>query len=113
MAVDRVQQRLAGLLTLDPRDLKQPVQLVLGCRDLLYDMQLLWVQDVKHVVKNGLQVTRVQTHLPEHSVFLLWRGNSYCNYLKAPLINMFILTILQTTLCNVGEERTKNHQSTL
>lgn len=75
MAVDRVQQRLAGLLTLDSCDLKQLVQLVLGSRDLLDDVQLLWVQDVQHVIEDGLQVARVQAHLPEHSVFLLWRGN--------------------------------------
>lgn len=75
MAVDRVQQRLAGFLALDSSDLKQLVQLVLSGRDLLDDMQLLWVQDVQHVVEDGLQVTRVQTHLPEHSVFLLWRDN--------------------------------------
>lgn len=75
MAVDRVQKRLAGLLTLDPRYLKKPIQLVLGSRDLLDDVQLLWVQDVQHVVEDGLQVAWVQTHLPQHSVFLLWRGN--------------------------------------
>lgn len=75
MAVDRVQQRLAGLLTLDSCDLKQLVQLVLGSRDLLDNVQLLWVQDVQHVVEDGLQITRVQAHLSEHSVFLLWRGN--------------------------------------
>lgn len=64
MAVDRVQQRLAGLLTLDSRNLKKAVQLVLGGRDLLDDVQLLRVQDVQHVVEDGLQVARVQTHLP-------------------------------------------------
>lgn len=73
MAVDRVQQRLAGLLTLDSRDLKKLVQLVLSGRDFFNDMQLLRVQDVQHVIKDGLQVARVQTHLPEHRVFLLWR----------------------------------------
>ncbi|TNN85000.1 hypothetical protein EYF80_004654 [Liparis tanakae] len=66
VAVDRVQQCLAGLLTLDPRNLKQLVQSVLGSRDLLDDVQLLRVQDVQHVVEDGLQVARVQTHLPEH-----------------------------------------------
>lgn len=75
MAVDRVQQCLAGLLTLDPRYLKQLVQSVLGGRDLLDDVQLLRVQDVQHVVEDGLQVARVQTHLPEHGVFLFWREN--------------------------------------
>lgn len=76
MTIDGIQQSLAGLLTLDSRDLKEPVKLVLGGRDLLYDMQLFWVEDVQHVVKDGLQVTRVQAHLSEHSVFLLWSGNS-------------------------------------
>lgn len=75
VTVDRVQQRLAGLLTLDPCDLKQLIQLVLGRRDFLDDVQLLGVEDVQHVVKDGLQVTRVQTHLSKHSVFLLCGGS--------------------------------------
>lgn len=71
MAVHRVQQLLAGLLTLHSRNLKESVQFVLSGWDLFDDMQLLWVQDVQHVIKDGLQVTWVQTHLPEHRVFLL------------------------------------------
>lgn len=72
VAVDGVQQRLTGLLTLHSGDLEQAVQLVLCSWDLLDDVQLLWVQDVQHVVKDGLQVARVETHLTEDSVFLLW-----------------------------------------
>ncbi len=75
MAVDGIQQCLAGLLTLDSRNLKQTVQFVLGSWDLLNDMKLLWVQDVQHVIEDGLQVTRVQSYLPEHSVFLFYMKN--------------------------------------
>lgn len=79
MAVHGIQQRLAGLLAFHSGDLKQLIQLVLSSWDFLNDVQLLGVQDVQHVIKNGLQVTWVQTHLPEDSVFLLcgrwWGGN--------------------------------------
>lgn len=74
MAVNGVQQRLAGLLALHSGDLKQPVQLVLGGGDLLEDVQLLGVQDVQHVVEDRLKVARVQANLPENRVFLLCRG---------------------------------------
>lgn len=54
VAVDRVQQGLTGLLALDPRDLEQAVQFVLRTGDLLEGVQLLRVQDVQHVVEDGL-----------------------------------------------------------
>lgn len=100
MAVDGVQQCLTGLLTFDPGDLKQLVQPILGSWDLLDDVQLLRVQDVQHVVKDGLQVTRVQTNLSEHGVFLLWRGNRQGAVIgiEAILINIFrIVTDEMTT----------------
>lgn len=72
MAVDGVQQGLTGLLALHASDLKQAVQLVLRSWDLLDDVQLVGVQDVQHVIKDGLQVTGVETYLTEDSVFLFW-----------------------------------------
>lgn len=73
MSIDRVQESLAGLLALNAGDLEQPIQLVLGHGDLLNHVQLLRVEDVQHVVKDGLQVAWVQPHLPQHRVLLLWR----------------------------------------
>lgn len=74
MAVHRVQEGLAGFLALDPDDLEEPVQFVLGLGDLFNRPQLLGIQDVQHVIKDGLQVTGVQADLPQHCVFLFCRG---------------------------------------
>lgn len=74
MAVHRVQKGLAGFLALDPDDLKEPVQFVLSLGDLFNHPQLLGIQDVQHVIKDGLQVTGVQADLPQHCVFLFCRG---------------------------------------
>lgn len=74
MAVHGVKQRLAGLLALDSSNLKQTVQLVLSHRYLFNHMQLLWVKDVQHVVKDGLQVAWVESHLPQNRVLLFcWK----------------------------------------
>ena len=91
MAVDRVQKRLAGLLTFDPRNLKQLVQLVLGGWDLLDDVQLFWVQDVQHVVEDGLQVAGVETQLPQNCVFLLWRRNGEGKQLLLQLLQSIFI----------------------
>lgn len=74
MAVHRVQEGLAGFLALDPDDLEEPVQFVLSLGDIFNHPQLLGIQDVEHVVKDGLQVTGVQADLPQHCVFLFCRG---------------------------------------
>lgn len=71
VTVDGVQQRLTGLLALDSGDLEEPVQLVLGSGDLLDGVELVGVEDVQHVVEDGLKVARVQTHLSQHSVLFL------------------------------------------
>lgn len=73
MAINRVQEGLAGFLALDSNDLKQPVQLVLGLRNLFNHPQLLGIQDVEHVIKNRLQVAGVQAHLSQHCVLLFCR----------------------------------------
>ena len=74
VAVDRVQQGLAGLLALGAGDLEQAVQFVVGGGDLLDDLQLLGVQDVQHVVEHRLEVTGVQADLPQHGILPLCGG---------------------------------------
>lgn len=74
MAVHRVQEGLAGFLAFDPNDLKEPVQFVLSLGDLFNHPQLLGIQDVQHVIKDGLQVTGVQADLPQHRVLLFCGG---------------------------------------
>ena len=74
MTVHRVQEGLAGFLALDPNDLEEAVQFVLSLGNLFNHPQLLGVQDMQHVIKDGLQVTGVQADLPQHCV-LLFFGN--------------------------------------
>lgn len=73
MAVHRVQEGLAGFLALDPNDLEETVQFVLSLGNLFDYPQLFRIQDVQHVVKDGLQVTGVQADLPQHCVLLFCR----------------------------------------
>lgn len=79
VAVHGVQESLAGLLALHPRDLEEPVQLVLGLRDGFNHVQLLGVQDVKHVVKYWLQVAGIQADLTQHGVFLFFGNKRSCS----------------------------------
>lgn len=70
MAINRVQECLAGFLALDSNNLEQPVQFVLSLGNLFDHSQLLWIQNVQHVIKDGLQVTGIQADLPQHCVLL-------------------------------------------
>lgn len=78
VAIDWIQECLACFLAFDASNFKKPVQFILRLWNLFNCMQLLWIQNVKHVIKDGLQITWVQANLAQHRVFLFCKRNFSC-----------------------------------